>query len=566
MLVVLDNARDSAQVRPLLPGAPGCLVLVTSRNLLTGLAAADGAQLVDLDLPSVGEARELLAQRLGAGRVAAEPDAIAEVITRCARLPLALALVAAQAAVRPRVPLRVLTGELGDAQRRWDTLTSDDPAGDARMVFSWSYHALSPPAARLFRLLGLHPGPDISAPVAASLAGTAPEAAKLALAELTQASLLAESAASRYTCHDLLRAYATQLTHTLDTDAIRHTATGRVLDHYLHTAYRAASLLEPTTDAVPLAPPRAGVTPDQLNSRAQAMDWFTVQRAALLAAVPHAAASGFDTHAWQLASALGNFLNRRGHWPDQVAVQQVAVAAAQRLADPLAEARARRRLAGACILLDRFDDAFTQLRDTLDLATRIGDQTLQAETHFNLAFLWERQAQPAQALHHAQQTLRLHQSTGNQDGQANALNMIGWCHVLLGEHEHAVTYCQQAITLFQQLGDPVGQAASWDSLGYAHHHRNQYAEAVTCYQRALSLSRDLGDSYEQAITLTHLGDAHRATDALQDARDVWQQALTILEERGHPSVAEVREKLAVLDSPTDRDKRAGRTMTGRQTG
>jgi hypothetical protein len=552
MLVVLDNARDSAQVRPLLPGAPTCLVLVTSRNQLTGLAATDGAHLLDVDLLSASEARELLTQRLGTGRVSSEPDAVGEIITRCARLPLALALVAARATTRPRVALHVLAGELADARQRWQTLTSDDPATDVRAVFSWSYQSLPPNAARLFRLLGLHPGPDVAAPAAASLAGITPDEVRPLLAELTRASLLAESTAGRYTFHDLLRGYAIHLADTIDTEEQRRTATGRVLDHYLHTAYPADRLLYPTADPVPLAPPRAGVTPQQLSDHVQAWGWFTSERPVLLAAVAHAAGTGFDTHTWQLASTLQTFLDRRGHWHDQVAVARAAVAAAQRLADPTAQTRTHRNLARAHIRLGRLDDAHTHLSHALDLATRAGDQTQQAHTHLRLSYLWERRGKPAQALHHDEQALHLYQATGHQAGQADALNAIGWDHALLGEHQQALTSCQQALILYQQLGDRHGQAGTWDSLGYAHHHLGQHTQAITCYQHTLTLFQDLGGRYDEATILTHLGDTHHATGNFQAARDAWQQALTILDDLDHPDAAQVHAKLTGLDPPTDK--------------
>jgi len=551
MLVVLDNARDSAQVRPLLPGAATCLVLVTSRNQLTGLVAADGAHPVDLDLLSVGEAQELLARRLGAQRVAAEPEAVEEIVTRCARLPLALALVAARAAARPRVELHVLAGELADARQRWQTLTGDDPHTDVRAVFSWSYQALTPAAARLFRLLGLHPGPNTSVPAATSLVGLAPDAVPTLLAELTRASLLIEPTAGRYTFHDLLRHYAAQLAHSIDTDEQRHAATDRILDHYLHTAYSAERLLNPARAPVPLAPLRAGVTPQQLSDHIQALGWLTAERPVLLAAVAHAAATGFDTHTWQLAWTLTTFLDRRGHWHDQVAVGEAAVAAAQRLADPTTQAQTHDSLAVTYTRLSRLDDAHTQLRYALDLATQTNNQNQQAHTHRSLAYLWDRRGHPAQALDHARQALHLYQATGHQAGQAYTLNTVGWYHTLLGEHQQALTYCQQALTLHQQRADRFGQAATWDSLGYVHHHLGQHTQAVTCYQHALTLYRDVGDRYYEADTLSHVGDAHHATGEPEAARDAWQQALTILDDLDHPDAAHVRAKLAGLDPPTD---------------
>jgi tetratricopeptide (TPR) repeat protein len=551
MLLVLDNARDSAQVRPLLPASPTCLVLVTSRNQLSGLVAADGAHPINLDLLSVGEARDMLAKRLGDQRVAAEQDAVDQIIGRCARLPLALALVAARVVTQPGVALHAVAGELAETRQRWQTLTGDDPHTDMRAVFSWSYQAMTPNAARLFRLLGLHPGPDIAAPAAASLAGIAPDEVGPLLADLTRASLLTEPTRGRYTCHDLLRDYATQLAQAIDTDEQRHTATRRILDHYLHTADPAARLLDPPLDPVPDDPPGAGVTPEKLDDAAQAWGWFTEEHEVLLAAVANAAESGFNIHTWQLAWTLAAFLYRQGHWNDQVAVGQTAVAAAMRQGDPAAQARTHRNLAAAYIKLARLDDAYTQLGYALDLATRIGDPTQQAHIHHGLAYLWEQRGQPARALPHVRQALRLYQATGHQPGQAQALNAIGWYHTLLGEHQEALACCQQALTLFEEVGHRDGQASTWDSLGYAHYHLGQHAHAVACYHNALALFQDLGDRYNEADTLTRLGEVHHATGNPQAARDAWQQALTILDDLEHLDAVHVRAKLAGLDPPAN---------------
>jgi len=301
MLLVLDNARDSAQVRPLLPGVPGCLAIVTSRNQLTGLIAAHDAHPVALDLLTLDEARQLLARRLGTERVATDPDAVAEIITSCARLPLALTLIAAHAALRPDFALRALADELRDAHHRWQTLTGDDPSTDVRAVFSWSYRALTPDSARLFRLLGLYPGPDLTAPAAASLTAMPIERVRSLLAELTTTNLVIESTPGRYLLHDLLRAYATDLTGTTDTDEQHRAARRRILDHYLHTAYTADRLLHPARDTIVLATPSPGVTPEQATGHQQALDWFTAEHAVLLAGVESAGAAGFDTHAWQLS-------------------------------------------------------------------------------------------------------------------------------------------------------------------------------------------------------------------------------------------------------------------------
>jgi tetratricopeptide (TPR) repeat protein len=548
MLVVADNARDTAQVRPLLPGAPGCLVVVTSRNQLTGLVAAHAAHPLALDLLTPDEARQLLAHRLGAGRTAAEPHAVDEIITACARLPLALALVAAHAALRPDTPLHTLAEQLRDSQHRWHLLTGDDPTTDVQAVFSWSYQALTPPAARLFRLLGLHPGPGIGVPAAASLTGLPVNEARSLLDGLARASLLTEHLSGRYTLHDLLRAYATQLAHSTDTDTQRRTATHRILDYYLHTAYTADRQLAATRDPLVLSPPQPGAIPEHPADHAQALAWLTTERRVLLAAVDHAAATGFDTHTWQLAWALANFLDRRGHWHDWAGASSAAAAAAQRLADPTAQTHAHRTLARAYTRLGRLDDAHTELSHTLDLAARAGDSAGQAHTHHNLAILWERRGQPAQALDHARYALDLFRAVGHQTGQAESLNAVGWYETLLGNHQQAIASCQEALTLLQGLNDHIGQADTWDSLGYAHHHLGHHPQAVTCYQHALDLYRDSGDRFNEADTLTHLGNTHQTAGNDQAARDAWQHALTILTDLDHPDADTVRTKLNALDT------------------
>jgi len=546
LLVVLDNALDTAQVRPLLPGAPGCLVLVTSRNQLSGLVAADGAHPINLDLLSAAEARELLAHRLHPDRVSAEPDAVEEIITHCARLPLALTIVAARAATRPHLPLHTLAGELREASGRLDTLTTDDPHTNVRAVFSWSYQALTPDAARLFRLLGLHPGPDLAAPAAASLIALPLARVRLLLAELAQANLIAEHIPGRYTLHDLLRAYATDLAHSTDPDHQRHAAVHRMLDHYLHTAHTADRLLDPVSDPPTLAAAQPGVALPHLTDNQQALNWFTTEHPVLLGAIDQAVAAGFDTHTKQLALTLWTFLYRQGHWYDWATTGRAAVAATQRLADPPAQARAHLTLANAYTQLGHFDDAYIQLNDALDLTIQIGDRTGQAHTHHNLAILWERRCNYPRALNHERQALDLYRATGHQLGQAESLNGVGLYHTLLGEHRQALTYCQQAFALHQDLNHPYGQAATWYSLGYAHHHLGHHTQAIASYQHALALSRDLGDRYKEARTLAGLGDTHHATGNHQAAGNAWQQALTILDDLSHSDADHIRTKLTTL--------------------
>jgi DNA-binding SARP family transcriptional activator len=544
MLIVLDNASTAEQVRPLLPGTPGCAVLVTSRDALAGLVARDGAARLDLDLLPLGEAVALLTQLIGE-RARADPGATAELARQCARLPLALRVAAELAAARPHVPLTNLVADLAGQQRRLDLLdAAGDPRTAVRAVFSWSYQQLTPDAARMFRLLGLHPGPDITVPAAASLAALAEADARRLLRELARAHLIAEHLPGRYAFHDLLRAYAAEQAHHTGSDTDRREAAGRMLDHYLHTAAGAARLLDPSKEPVAVAPPRPGATAGQPADRQQAMAWFEAEHQVLLAAVTLAAESGFDVHAWQLPWAMASFLQPRGHWQEWAATQRTALAAATRLGDTAAQAQSGRLLGMACTNLGDHDQARGYYASSLTLYQRLGNRLGEAKIHQNLGNLAERQGRYTDALGHGEQALRLYQAIGDKAAEAGALNNVGWCHGLLGDYPQARAFCRQALTLSGEAGNRSVEGAAWDSVGYAEHHLGDLAEAAACYQHALSIFRESGDHFYEAVILTRLGDTRHAAGEQAQAREVWQQALAILEDLQHPDAGQVRAKLA----------------------
>jgi tetratricopeptide (TPR) repeat protein len=547
---VLDNARDAAQVRPLLPGSAGCLVVVTSRSQLTGLSAVEGARLLPLGLLTEQEARELLVGRLGGGRVAAEPEAAAEVIRLCARLPLALAITAARAAARPAHPLAALAAELRTADGRLDALDTGEPAASVRAVFSWSYEQLSPAAARLFRLVGIHPGPDISALAAASLAGMEPAQARQLLAELVSAHLTAEHAPGRYACHDLLRAYAAEQAHALDSETARRAAIGRMLGHYLHTAHTAAVLLNPSRELPGSASPEPGITSEHLAGHRQALAWFEAEHHVLLAAATLAAEAGFDRHAWQLPLAMGDYLDSRGHWHELATVARSALDAAARLGEVAGQAAAHRVLAGAHAQLAGYDLARIHLADSLELYRRLGDRAGQAIVHRTVAWVADLQERYAETLGHCEQALGLFQAIGDQVEQARTLATIGWCYAHLGRHREAREFCQRALALLRERGYRLYEAGSWDNLGYAEQQSGDYAVAVACYQRALDLFREFGDRYCQATVLAHLGDARRAGGQNRAARRAWHEAVAILDALHHPYAGTVRARLRQNAEPS----------------
>jgi DNA-binding SARP family transcriptional activator/tetratricopeptide (TPR) repeat protein/DNA-binding XRE family transcriptional regulator len=543
ILVVLDNARDSAQVRPLLPASPTCLVVVTSRSELTGLMAAEGAHPVTLGLLDTADARHLLSCRLGAARVAAEPGAVDALVDMCAGLPLALSIVGARAAAHPDFPLVALVSQLRDARGRLDAFSAGDAAGDLRAVFFCSYQHLSAAASRLFRLLGVHPGPDISLPAAASLAGVPRRRVCQLLDELTRAHLLDEGVPGRYRFHDLLRAYARELADTGDGATEGCAAFDRVLDHYLYTAHAAARLLEPHREPISLAPARPGVSSEVLADNDRARAWFSAEHLVLLAAIRHTAQARLDTYTWQLAWTLASFLERQGHWPDWVATQEAALTAARRLADQPAQAVAHRLLGRAYTRLGRYEEANAHLQRAAQAFGDLGDHDGQARTYHDLAIMSGRQIRYRDALDHAQRALDLRRGTGHRVWQARALNTVGWYHVLLGEYPQALNCCGEALALHQEFGDRQGEAHTLDTLGYTHHHLGQHRDAVACYQRALEVFRAFGDHYEEADTLTRLGDTHKAAEDLDAARCAWQHALSILTDLGHPVAGTVRTKL-----------------------
>jgi DNA-binding SARP family transcriptional activator len=543
MLIVLDNARDEQQARPLLPASPASLVLITSRSQLGGLAAGDGARLLTLDVLDHNEAADMLTSRLGNDRAGAEPAAIGEIADLCACLPLALAVAAASAAARPGFPLSALAAELADSAGRLDALDAGDPAASVRAVFSWSYRQLSRQAARMFGLLGLHPGPDICVSAAASLAGIPRAVAFGLLRELARAHLMAEHLPGRYAFHDLLRAYAADQACTHDCAADRDAAVGRALDHYLHTAARAALLLDTAKEPVVLAPPRPGTIPEQPADHRQALAWFEAEHQALIAALGLAARSGFDGHAWQLSWAMASFLHLRGHWQEWAATQRTALAAATRLGDATGQALSGRLLGTASAALGDHDQARGHYARSLTLYQRLGNQAGEARVHQNLGVLAESQGRYLDALGHAEQTLRLFQAIGDKTAEAEALNNIGWYHGLLGDYQQARVFCRQALALSAQAGHQTLAGFAWDSLGYAEHHLGNLAEAAACYQRALNLHRESGDRASEADTLTHLGDTRQAVGEFERARQAWQQALAILESLQHPAADQVRAKL-----------------------
>ncbi|WP_328349723.1 tetratricopeptide repeat protein [Streptomyces sp. NBC_00445] len=548
VLVVLDNARDADQVRPLLPGSPGCLAVVTSRNRLTGLVAAEGAHPLALDLLSPAEARDLLARRLGAHRVAAEPDAVQEIVTRCARLPLALAIVAARAATHSGFPLSAVADELRDSHGSLDAFTGGEVTTDVRAVFSWFYDALSAPAARLFHLLGLHFGPDISAPAAAALVGLPLRQTRGLLAELTRAHLLTEHLPGRYTLHDLLRVYAGERVLAEETPPERDRAVERLLTWYLHTADATYPILTPDRRRVPLDPLPASCHPLAFSDHDQSLDWCESERSNLVAAVHQAVAVGRPSIAWRLPAVLWGFFYLRSHLHDWLDTTRTALDAARGARDRTGEAFSLGDVASALTQVRRFDEAIDYFRQMLALCRELGDTHGRVQALVNLGYAYRHLGQPDKSVEYCRRALAVHRMLGEAWGrEGTILANLGDSYQQLGRFDDAIDCLEQALTLLRAVDDRWKEGFALDVLGTVHHRLRRHDDAVAYYHQAFDTHAGIGNQWGLAHTLGNLGDVHLAVGKPDAARTRWRQALTILDKFDHPDAEGIRDRLRHLN-------------------
>ncbi|MEU8270079.1 tetratricopeptide repeat protein [Sphaerisporangium sp. NPDC049002] len=547
LLVVLDNARDADQVRPLLPAGPDARTVVTSRRQLTALVAETGADALTLDVPGIEEAVELLGHRLGTGGRShpgagdGDGEAVAAIATACGRLPLALALVGARARLTG-FPPAMIAAELRHPGGRLAAL-------DIGAVFSWSYDALGPEAARLFRLLGLVAGADLAVTAAAALAGRALPEVRRTLAELAHASLVTEYAPGRYRMHDLLHVYAGERARADESETERQAALTRLLDHYTHTAYHAELVLNPVRAPIPmsLGTPADGAEPKRVFDVPAALEWLETEHAVLLTALRQAEAEGMHRHAWQLSWALDTVLNDRRRWHDEGAAWAVALRAATALTDQPAAAHAHRFLSAVNGRLDRFDDAHAHMRQALELSLAAGDRAGEAESRFVLSYVHWLQGDGERALDQAEQALSLFDELDDPLWAGKASLAVGWYHSELGAYQEALPFHVRALELQQRAGDRANEVVTLDTLGLLHQRLGDPETAIRHYERGLRLAGMMNSAGLRAQLLGHLGDASEATGDPRTARERWLEAYEIFRDLGHPQAADLRRKLQSPD-------------------
>ncbi len=386
---------------------------------------------------------------------------------------------------------------------------------------------------------------------AASLAGLDVPSATDVLAELCEASLLTQHQADRYSCHDLLRAYAAELTEEADSEPQRRAAIERTLNHYLQTATSASILIYPHWFSPELTAPLPGIAPTPLGDAAEAMGWFGAERACLLAAIVQAAANGFTRYSWELALAVQVYLRRRSHWHDILATGRIILEATLADGQIVGQAFAHSAIGAGLSRLGRLEEAKTHGERALARYEEAGLRAEVAGQHRALSVIAEREGRYRDALHHSQEALRLFEAEGDSHEAAITLNSIGWFHAMLGDHRQTLVYCRRALEILQPMGNVGAQAFTWDSLGYAHSHLGDDARAVDCYHRAIGLFQRCGNREQEAITLVRLGDLHDARGDTGLARDSWQAAHGILDDLRLPGAAEVRAKLDRLGGEAD---------------
>ncbi|WP_030438898.1 AfsR/SARP family transcriptional regulator [Actinoplanes subtropicus] len=559
MLVLLDNASSVEQVRPLLPGTGSCLVLITSRDALPGMVALHGAERINLDLLPLPDAVGLLRRLIG-DRVDREPSVAEDLAAACSRLPLALRIAAELAAARTDVSLAELVGELSDHRMRLDLLDAGDPRAEVRAVFSWSYQNLPADAARLFRLLGLHPGDSVQVDAVAALAGTDAGEARRLLGVLVRASLVHAGRGGRYAMHDLLKAYAAELAATHDPAPERSAALTRLFDHYLAGSVAAMNTLYPA-EGTPVA-----------GDPAAARNWLEAERPNLAAACTYASAHGWYRFAIALAGTLFRYLDAGGPVAEAVRVTASAASAALAVGDRAAQARSLSDLGRLHRRQGCLDEAAETYRQALALYADLGDRAAEAVALRNLGSVHWRLGDYRQAAEHFERAWSNYRELADDAGQADASVRLGLVDARLGDEAVATKRLRSALELYTKLGDRFSEAyvlsllarlsAEPDDLDRAAAHLEQsvaavrragdrtaeaYAltdlaavharggrltEAADHLRRALVLHRRIGDRASEAEALNDLGEVLRAAGNEAEARAQHEQALALAEEIG----------------------------------
>jgi tetratricopeptide (TPR) repeat protein len=528
ILLVLDDAAGHEQVRPLLPGTPGSLVLITSRRRL---AALDDAAVLSLDTLAPAEAARLLARLADRDDVTAGDPGVDQIAALCGYLPLAIGMLARQLAHHPAWSAADLAADLAAARDRLELMAAENLSVAA--AFGLSYADLDDDQQRLFRRLGLHPGPGIDAYAAAALDDTSLAAARRGLEALYDQHLITEPARGRYRFHDLIREHARNLA-AADDPAARDAAATRLLDYYLHTARAAGQHFPSWTIAEGPAPPgrpRASAPP--VSTFRQAAGWLEAERANLHAAAGYAAATARPLYALLIPAAMAGFLHR-GYRDQGLVLYQAALAAARRADDQAGRAYALMLLSPMQTMTGDLPAAAASATEALQLYRDLGDLVGQAAALTRIGFLHQAADHYPAAAAELRQALELFRGLGHRRGQGVALDNLGLVHRCTGDYPAAAACHRQALELYRDTGRWLGQAIALANLGEVQRLTGDYPAAGATLRQAMALSRDLGERLVQARVLTELAAVHRLTGDYPAATASSQQAISLRRDQREP--------------------------------
>jgi tetratricopeptide (TPR) repeat protein/transcriptional regulator with XRE-family HTH domain len=532
LLVVLDNAASEEQVRPLLPGSGPVMAVVTSRDALPGLVARDGARRLDLDLLPLAEAVALLTALIG-GRATADPKATEKLAERCARLPLALRVAAELAATRPDTTLAELAAELASEADRLELLDAGgDPRSAVAGVFSWSYRHLPADAARMFRLLGLHPAQDWDQYAAAAHTGTSLAQTRRLLGVLARAHLIQPAGVGRHQMHDLLRAYAASQATAHDSEEARQAALTGLFDYYLAASGAAMACLEPADPTRRPAPPPVSLPVPEFGDRAAALGWLDAELGTLVSVAAYAASHGWPAHTTRLADMLFGYISF-GHAAEGLTINLHALDAARGSGDRAAQSKALFELGYLHSEQCRNMQAADCFQQALTLALDIGSLYLQAWALMGIGIAHHNQGRLRESAHYYEQAAAVAREQGDKswDERAIAIN-LSLTYIRLGRYQEAEQLLREPLAFFRELGDLSGIAYALNNLGGACCEQGRYREAVGHLREALATAREMGDTWGEVGGLIFLGRVCHRQGRYGQAAECHQQAVALNRETG----------------------------------
>ncbi|MDT7786353.1 MAG: hypothetical protein QOF58_4772, partial [Pseudonocardiales bacterium] len=548
VLVVLDNANSADQVRPLLPGSPGCLVLITSRSSLSGLAVGQSATRLCLDLLTPHEAIELVTGIIGEDRADADPRAVVALTEACARLPLALRIAASRLASRAHLSVADVVSELGDDRKRLQVLsTCADDAATVRVVFDWSYDRLTSAQAQLFRHLGLHPGTEFSLHAAAAVGGIDVEQARLLLEELSEVHLIEPIARERFRFHDLLRTYAAERAGRESTPSSRRRALQRLLNWYGYTAALADNILFPDHSSPGhdlSSPPKVKLAP---FTHAEALSWFHLERANLIAAARHASNHGQAHETLRLTDVLREFLFHRVYWDDLLWICDIALAAARQSGDRASEARnyVMRSERHSCVA--NWRQAPGDAWRGIHIARELGNLQIQSYGLNALGWCFLKQHRYSEAAKFLNAGLPFARALEVKRHEAVIEGNLSLCDTGLGHYEQAVVHAERSLTLHQSRGDEAGEALALHQSAMAWQGIGDHEQAAELCEKSLHIGRNFGHPPEMAATLDTLGSVSLSLGHVERAAAHWRAALAIFEEYGDHRTTDLRDRVRSLE-------------------